>query len=82
MERQFKLPDHHQAERRDQEQDSQRPIPLDRKDAESQHRIFDFLAITAQLANGCRNEHFRTSAHDGSMLCKAVGEANKSLKNC
>ena len=46
---------------------------FDRKYFESQKRVFGLAAVTAQLASGCRDEHFRVRSHDVSMLCKALG---------
>jgi hypothetical protein len=50
---------------------------FDRVRAERQHRLLGNLPITAKVRARCRDEHFLARAHDVSMLCKALGEANK-----
>jgi len=54
---------------------------FDRKNFESQKRVFDLAAVTTQLASGCRDEHFGVLGHYVSMLCKALGEGDQNSRD-
>jgi hypothetical protein len=53
---------------------------FDRKNFESQKRVFGLAAVTAQLASGCRDEHFGVLGH-ASLLPKALGEGEEKSRD-